>query len=652
MSTSVPRVPFPPPGSVPLPGSERHPEPKATLLGAADPGERASAIVMLRRRPDAPAQSVADVYAAAPIGSRVVPTEEEFAAAFGADPADILAVTDFATANGLAIEEVHAASRTITVSGTIAQLQQAFGVALHRYSVERTRGKLDRLERFTDTYRGLDGPVHLPAKLAGVVTGVFGLDNRNITKHAGSGDPAGTGTLTVPEVARLYHVPTNLAEDQTIAILSFAGYLASDVQQSIQAQSPGAPPPQIVDVGTNGVPDTETTQDICIAAMAAPGATIAVYFGTTGDEADWIRLLKAIAWPPPGTFPPGVARPSVASTSYYISNGDDDATLARDGISLGFVFGVSSGIENLIAAGVTFCTVTGDYGVDLSSYGGATSDGKQHVAFPASSPWALACGGTTIGNVDVAAGTFEEVVWNDVTNGTQLATGGGVSSRFAIPSYQANVQLPKNLAGGRAGRGIPDVSANASVNSGYVPIFVRAPVAYVGNGTSAAAPLIAGLIAVVNAALSTFFATRVTLGFFHPQLYRLGTTVCRDVGSPPGPATNGINGVPGYPAGPGWDACTGWGVLDGQKLFDALAVAPEPAAFCSTIIANVNAVARSVTEGLRVTPAAWEALERQLGTCRHDGYITQAQYDTALATIARARASGPQAPVPNPTLPR
>lgn len=114
---------------------------------------------------------------------------------------------------------------------------------------------------------------------------------------------------------------------------------------------------------------------------------------------------------------------------------------------------------------------------------------------------------------------------------------------------------------------MPDVEANASPNSGYPLTVGGFPAA--DNGTSAAAPLYAGLVAILNAALGE------PVGFLNPTLYALNSAVCRDVNPyaanpPAGPVNNSLNAVTGNPAGPGWDACTGWGSIDGTALLTAL----------------------------------------------------------------------------------
>jgi hypothetical protein len=90
------------------------------------------------------------------------------------------------------------------------------------------------------------------------------------------------------------------------------------------------------------------------------------------------------------------------------------------------------------------------------------------------------------------------------------------------------------------------------------------PDPFAGDGTSASAPLYAGLAAVTNAAIGR------RLGFLNPFLYALGTHLFRGITGPPGPPDNGLNGVPGYPAVAGWNACTGWGVLKGDLLLSML----------------------------------------------------------------------------------
>ena len=543
-----------------LPGSERKPGASARLIRAADDTAKLSATIVLRRRPDGPSIPDTAHYAATAPSQRSRLSHDDFAKRYGADDADIAKVEAFAQSYGLTVVDVNAARRTVVVTGTVAQFNEAFGVSLNYYEHKVARGRLQ--EEHTETYRGRDGSIHVPADLVDVIVAVLGLDDRRITKR-NAGDPPGTGRMTIPDMTRLYQFPTNPATGQTIAILSEAGYLPSDISANFAGH-----PPVITDVAVgasnDNTPDSETTQDIFIAASAAPGAEIAVYF-TSYTQQGWFDLISRVVHP--GSGDPTC---SVLSSSFYVTNGDDEATLAAEGVSTSWLTAVTQAFQDAAIQGVTICIASGDSGADSK-----VGDGKAHVQYPASDPWVLSVGGTTVGDVNGAS--FEEYAWNDEFSfgGSPVvkgATGGGVSAYFDPPSYQAGADVPPSLADGRHGRGVPDVSANASPNSGYPMILGGAPSDWPANGTSSSAPLWAGLIAVLNSALQH------NVGFINPTLYQLGTNVFRDIVAQPGAADNSLNGVTGYPVRPGWDACTGWGSPNGTALLQALRGAGDGAA--------------------------------------------------------------------------
>ena len=147
----------------------------------------------------------------------------------------------------------------------------------------------------------------------------------------------------------------------------------------------------------------------------------------------------------------------------------------------------NSALQAAAAVGVTVCVTSGDNGSTDGS-----SDGSDQVDFPSSSPYSLACGGTSL---DISGSAIaSEVVWNDLPNGG--ATGGGVSATFPLPSYQANAKVPPSAATGNQGRGVPDVSGDADPQTGYL---VQADGSqFVVSGTSAVAPLWAGLVALLQ----------------------------------------------------------------------------------------------------------------------------------------------------------
>ena len=153
--------------------------------------------------------------------------------------------------------------------------------------------------------------------------------------------------------------------------------------------------------------------------------------------------------------------------------------------------------------GVTVCVASGDEG---STDG--VNDKLNHVDFPASSPNVLACGGTTL---QASNGRITgETVWNELAH-NEGATGGGVSDVFGLPSWQSGAKVPRPT-NPKGGRGVPDVSGDADPTTGYVTL-VDGHSGVIG-GTSAVAPLWAGLIALINESIGK------PVGFINPLLYQ------------------------------------------------------------------------------------------------------------------------------------
>ncbi len=529
-------------------GSERDLLPGSRKVGAADPKERISVTVLVRRRtsPEVLTSRIAEMATRRPT-EREDLSREELAASYGASPEDLEKVKQFAHDNKLDVVFVSAAERRVVLSGTVAAFCHAFGVQLARY------------EDPNGTYRGREGPVQVPKDLAPIIEGIFGLDNRPqarnhmrlLNEGVGVAQPrAGGISYSPPELANLYDFPQGVnGSGQCIGIIELGGgYRTADLKKFFSKL--GIPLPKVSSVsvgdGRNNPtgdpkgPDGEVLLDIEVAGAVAPDAKIVVYFATESD-ADIINAVTTAIHDTQN-------KPSVISISWGLS----ESLLTRQAMQA-----VDSAFQDAAALGVTICCAAGDDG-SSNIHPPEHDDGLLHANFPASSPYALACGGTKL---EAAGHTItKETVWNEGRTGG--STGGGISDVFPLPDWQANARVPKSAnPGGYIGRGLPDVSGNADQTTGYQILVDGQSV--IAGGTSAVAPLWAGLIALLNQKLGH------TLGYLNSRLYSLPTLAAafHDI-------TTGDNDITGhngdYHAGPGWDACTGWGSPDGKKLLSAL----------------------------------------------------------------------------------
>ncbi|WP_206997743.1 S53 family peptidase [Trinickia mobilis] len=518
----------------PLAGSERAVAEGSKCLGQCDPGEKIQVVVMLRRQSEAALHALLGEIGK---GSKIAPlARDDFSQRFGAAAEDVAKLRAFAAQHGLSVVRAEPAESTVVLSGTIAQFQAAFDVKLERYE-HRTIGQ----------YRGRTGAISLPDELSGIVTAVLGLDNRPQARPHFRIRPrfqpaqAALESFTPPQIASLYNFPAGDGSGQCIGIVELGGgYNSGDLRSYFS--NLGVPMPKVVavsvDSGSNAPsgdpngPDGEVTLDIEIAGAIAPAATIAVYFSTNSDAGFIDAVNRAVH--------DTTNRPSVISISW----GGPESSWTQQSAQA-----FNSVLQAAAAVGVTICAASGDSG---SSEG--VGDGADHVDFPASSPYVLACGGTRItASVGAAGNTIKsEVVWNDGASGG--ASGGGVSTLFALPAWQEGLSVTRTKGGATplANRGVPDVAGDASPDSGFV-VLVDGSQSVVG-GTSAVAPLWAALIARINAAKGA------PAGFVNPKLYQAASAF-NDI-------TKGNNGS--FEASPGWDACTGLGSPNGQKVAAAL----------------------------------------------------------------------------------
>ena len=530
-----------------LPGSRRAKDPEAKRIGKLDPKQRIDVTIDLA----GPALPKADEY----VGEKLTPAQ--LAEKFGASKADADKVAKSLKKFGLKVEEVLLASRSMRVSGTIGQMEKAFKPGLEMMHSVRQ-----------GDYRGRTGTLQIPAELKGIVKSVLGLDERQMARRKSPRGAGGSGSLEPlgpADLEKLYNFPAGDCTGQRIAIAELGGgYFAEDVTEFCAKYSRPTPNIQAVAVDAPAytlaqilaLPKTqkklqldysgEVMMDVEIVAALCAKADITVYFSTF-DQQGWVDLLDRVI----------AAVPVVLSVSWGLAEDYD-----------GWSQSARAAVDNRLNAarllGITACLSSGDDGS-----GDEMTDGHAHVDFPGSSPNTLCVGGTML---QPSGSSVREVTWWDSpgwrTNHGGGSTGGGVSVFFPRPAWQ-NVKIKSLNAKSIDGRVVPDIAALAG--DPFYDLIFRGKSSPAG-GTSASTPLWASLIARVNGLLPTAKQQR----FLTPLLYQngsggrtVGQTVTRDV-------TVGDNpSIPqpgkGYRAGAGYDAVTGWGVPDGEKLLRVLA---------------------------------------------------------------------------------
>jgi hypothetical protein len=206
------------------------------LLGPLDEAQSIGVTVIVRAWPGSPPLRDLKDWHATPVAERHYSSAEEYARLHGASPTDLAAVERFAASHGLAVRASHIGRRSVTLVGTAAQMNAAFGVTLNRYEapVPPPRKGWGDATPETHTHHGYDGPVHVPTDLSGVIVGVVGLDDRRMGAPAGgSGDPPGATWRSVAAVAGTYNFPNTGAADQTIGVVTMGGaYSHKDITQN------------------------------------------------------------------------------------------------------------------------------------------------------------------------------------------------------------------------------------------------------------------------------------------------------------------------------------------------------------------------------------------------------------------------------------
>jgi len=491
-------------------------------------------------------------------------TPAQFAAKFGANAADYAAVTAWAQAQGLTLHEASTARTLLSVAGTRAQIERAFGVTFKYYKDNKT-GRV---------FPSATSQPSLPSDIAPRIDSVLGLSRRvgfapklrrapaNAVRPATAGGTGAGGAYAPADFRTAYEIPQMAATGpaETLAVFEQGGYFASDVTTFVKANKLTMPAvtPRLVDDYGGGVDDPdvelETVLDIStLIGITQGNASILVY----EDGEDYgIALIDSL------TAMADDDKASIISISY----GEDEALAGQKQM-----VAEHRALLQLAAQGQTVLASSGDSG----AYG---DEGfGLNVSDPCSQVYVTCVGGTTLFTGAHEAYNLENA-WNDLAS-YDGATGGGVSSMWALPKYQLqpdsftpgqSVAAPNG--GSNTFRNVPDVAADADpltgaaiysqMNGGWVTV----------GGTSLASPIYAGFLATYDQVLQIVGKPHV--GFFNPALYDIGTTILgyyanHDV-------RNGTNGdaneygIPGYSAGYNYDLVSGWGTPAAPDMLNFL----------------------------------------------------------------------------------
>jgi kumamolisin len=529
---------------VEVPGSRRVAVAGAKAVGAVNPHMSIEVSLKLRRKTKLP-----------PLNERPakVLTREQLEATYGASEDDVDKVVKMCKEYGLALVSANSGTRTVRLSGTVAAVSKAFSVHLINYVSDR------------GNYRGRVGPVFVPGELASIVVGVFGLDNRRVVKkrrppavgNARTLDSAIPASWYIPsQLASHYNFPAGDGSGQTAGVLEFGGgYFPDDLTHFCRLA--GVAVPNVTATSTDGTPtdskdgaEGEVMLDIEVIAGVCPKANIIAYFAQFTEQG-WITALDAAVHDAKND-------PGVLSISW--GEAEDIDIWTEQAMTQ-----INETLQEAAMVGVTVCVAAGD---DGSS--DAVSDGYAHLDFPSSSPFSLSVGGTTI---PAKNATVVDIVWKEgdglrADNGG--STGGGVSAVFPRPTWQSAITITSVNPGSINGRCVPDIAANADWNASPYLLVVDGS-AQANGGTSAATPLCASLVTLINAARGP--GKRV--GYLTPLLYQtpdgavgktVGSAGCTDVVS----GNNDTDTIGGYDAGPGYDAASGWGTPNGQAMVASL----------------------------------------------------------------------------------
>jgi kumamolisin len=474
-------------------------------------------------------------------------TPAQFAQAYGPAPADYQALAAYLTSQGLQIIGTTPNRLLVKARGPARLVEQAFGVQLSQY-----------IASDGSTVYGPDADPVVPASIASHITAVIGLySGRRAYSRArilGPINPNQTGpgqTFAPSDIHTAYNLNAvaEKGEGQTLAVIEFEGYDPTDVQAYTQQFGlPGIPLQNILLDGATGVPDptdsggqTEASLDVEMSNAMAPNASKLLVYEAPNGGSGWIDILNRMATD-------NLAKQIGISWGF-----PEDRYTAVDFNSEEPIF------EQMAAQGQSFYAAAGDNG----AYDDTNSPRSLVVDDPASDPYVCGVGGTRL-SVTNSENWQSETSWNDTIFGSPTSGGGGgISSYWPIPSWQAPFITPASQASSTR-RNVPDVSLNADPMTSYA---VYAIGQWMGiGGTSASSPLWSAFTALVNQRLASL--GKSTLGFPCIPLYTIagGANYNNDFHDIADGTTNLF-----YPAVKGYDCSTGLGSFNGANLIADLA---------------------------------------------------------------------------------